>query len=283
GSAAVEVINTGVAGYGTAQELLTLRARVWDYDPDVILLCVLPANDIRNNSKTLEPDQNRPFYRFEGVRLVLDTTFLESPLFASTWVRLKDQLVSRTRLGALAYRWRHRDSITADQQAGEAGLDSFIYQPPQEESQREAWRITERLIQVIHQEVRQHDAMLVIATIASGIQVHPDASVRQGFGARLGISDLDYADRRIEAVADELGCLTITLAEPMRSYAESNGVYLHGFENTELGTGHWNVDGHRVAGEIIAQTLCHAASFLDLAVGVVAGAESSKPRRSATK
>src|SRR2546423_4830587 len=31
----VEVINFGVSGYGTAQELLTLRERVWDYSPDV--------------------------------------------------------------------------------------------------------------------------------------------------------------------------------------------------------------------------------------------------------
>ena len=264
GSRTVEVINAGVSGYGTAQELLTLRHRLWDYDPDIILLCVLAANDIRNNSKLLEPDQNRPFYRLKRDQLVLDATFLDNPLFASSWVRMKDQLVSRTRLGALAYRWRHRQPAASDRREGEAGLDSFIYAPPREESQREAWRITERLIQEIQREVRQHDATLVIATIASGIQVHPDASTRQAFAARFGVEELDYADRRIEAAAGDLGCLAITLAEPMRIYAETHHRYLHGFEDTELGTGHWNVDGHRVAGEIIARTLCRAPSFLAL-------------------
>src|SRR5437764_648638 len=36
----VEVINFGVSGYGTAQELWTLREKVCDYSPDVVLLAV---------------------------------------------------------------------------------------------------------------------------------------------------------------------------------------------------------------------------------------------------
>lgn len=35
----VEVINFGVSGYGTSQELITLRERVWQYSPDR-LACV---------------------------------------------------------------------------------------------------------------------------------------------------------------------------------------------------------------------------------------------------
>ena len=265
GSSTVEVLNTGVSGYGTAQELLTLQHRVWAYEPDVVLLCVLPANDIRNNSKSLEPDHNRPFYRLEHEQLVLDTTFLNRPLFASRWVRMKDQIVSRTHLGALAYRLRHRESSEPSPSEAELGLDNFIYQPPENESHQEAWRITERLLREIEQDVRRHDAKLVIVTIASGIQVHPNASVREAFATRNGIADLDYAERRIETVADGLGCLYVPLAKPMRAYAESHDQYLHGFENTQLGTGHWNAGGHRVAGEIIAEMLCNVDFFIDLA------------------
>src|ERR1044071_5818088 len=36
GGRRVEVINFGVSGYGTAQELITLRERVWEYSPDVV-------------------------------------------------------------------------------------------------------------------------------------------------------------------------------------------------------------------------------------------------------
>src|SRR5205085_9563838 len=49
----VEVINFGVSGYGTAQELITLEQEVWAYQPDVVLLAVTTNNDITDNSRPL--------------------------------------------------------------------------------------------------------------------------------------------------------------------------------------------------------------------------------------
>ena len=45
------------------------------------------------------------------------------------------------------------------------------------------------------------------------------------------------------------------LAPAMLEYAEANHTYLHGFENKEMGRGHWNQAGHRLAAELIAQTI----------------------------
>jgi hypothetical protein len=42
----------------------------------------------------------------------------------------------------------------------------------------------------------------------------------------------------------------------MQAYAEEYQVVLHGFENTTPGEGHWNAEGHRVAGQMIAQHVC---------------------------
>ena len=41
----IEVINLGVSGYATAQQLLQLRRDVWAYDPQVVLLAFTPQND----------------------------------------------------------------------------------------------------------------------------------------------------------------------------------------------------------------------------------------------
>jgi len=41
----VEVINFGVSGYGTAQELLTLHEKVLKYSPDLVLLAMTTNND----------------------------------------------------------------------------------------------------------------------------------------------------------------------------------------------------------------------------------------------
>jgi hypothetical protein len=80
GTQQTEVINFGVSSYGTAQELLTLRHKVWDYNPELILLALTTGNDIRNNSKYLESKDNRqvasmmPFFIYEDGKLVLDNS-----------------------------------------------------------------------------------------------------------------------------------------------------------------------------------------------------------------
>jgi hypothetical protein len=50
----VETINLGVGGYGTTQEYLMQVHVAEKYDPDLILVGMLPANDVRNNSQALE-------------------------------------------------------------------------------------------------------------------------------------------------------------------------------------------------------------------------------------
>jgi hypothetical protein len=44
----------------------------------------------------------------------------------------------------------------------------------------------------------------------------------------------------------------------MQSYADQNKVFLHGF-GSDLGNGHWNAEGHRLASDLIAQHMCAAA------------------------
>ena len=85
----VEVLNFGVSGYGTAQELLMLRHKAWNFDPDFVLLAFLTGNDVLNNSKTLEPEKIRPFFSLNGEgKLILDNSFTFDPEFvrASLWM-----------------------------------------------------------------------------------------------------------------------------------------------------------------------------------------------------
>src|SRR5205085_10600002 len=53
GGRRVEVINFGVSGFSTARELITLRRRVWQYSPDIVVLLVTTSNDVRDNSRRL--------------------------------------------------------------------------------------------------------------------------------------------------------------------------------------------------------------------------------------
>jgi hypothetical protein len=262
----VEVMNFGVSGYGTAQELLTFRHRTAAYSPDVTILAFYPGNDVRNNSKELEPNRLRPFFKLQDGKLVADQTFLASAGYASyksnfdkrSWLfglrsfQLLRQL--RATLGQA-----NEASASAAPGAGlEAGLDDEVFAPPKSPAWNDAWQVTERLIVAMRDEVEAAAGRFVVASIPTGIQVHPDPDARNRFITSLGIDDLWYPDTRLKALASRQNVDVITLAQRFQSYAERNRVYLHGFENTRLGTGHLNESGHKLVGEALAGYLCEA-------------------------
>ncbi len=72
---------------------------------------------------------------------------------------------------------------------------------------------------------------------------------------RLGVADLYYPERRFNALAAREGFPILNLAPAFQAYADERRVFLHGF-GRDLGNGHWNEEGHRLAGETIARWLC---------------------------
>jgi hypothetical protein len=77
----IEVLNFGVSGYGTAQELLTLREHVWKYSPDVVMLAVTTNNDITDNVRALKRTDEIPYFVYKDNRLTLDDSFRDARAF----------------------------------------------------------------------------------------------------------------------------------------------------------------------------------------------------------
>ena len=73
---------------------------------------------------------------------------------------------------------------------------------------------------------------------------------------QLGVENLFYPDRRLAAFAAAEGIPALILAPRLADYVDANGVYLHGFENTLQGFGHWNRTANALAGEMIGDDLC---------------------------
>jgi len=258
----VEVLNFGVDGYGTTQELITLRRRVWQFQPDAVVLAFFSGNDLRNNTLDLEGDRCRPFFVPHGEKLVLGGPFVDSAWFrAGCWIRFESR---RSRVIAL-FSHLHvliRDRPSRRKPAGRAargverGISRAIYRPPSSQAWRDAWQVTEQQIDLMDREVRSHNVPFLLVTVTNGIQVYPDPAVRAGFARRLGVTDLGYSDRRLKALGDREGFAVLNLAEPMARWADEHREFLHGFRNTQAGTGHWNVAGHRLGGTLIAERLC---------------------------
>jgi lysophospholipase L1-like esterase len=291
GGREVEVINFGVSGYGTTQELITLRERVWDYAPDLVLLAVTTSNDITDNSRALKKTDEVPYFILRDNRLVPDDSFRDSRAFRlrssalsrlGAWIRDSSrviQAIHQTQYALKNYLARRRAKHTpqppqntptppqspqsnspavandAAARSDELGADNLVYSEPPDAVWQDAWRVTEALITEMRDEVQQHGARFVVVTLSNGIQVHPDASAREAFMRRVGASDLFYPDKRIASLGERERIEVFTLAPELQLYAERNRVFLHGF-GEGLGNGHWNAEGHRVAGELLTQKLC---------------------------
>jgi hypothetical protein len=250
-----EVLNFGVSGFGTAQQLLTLRAKVWDYAPDVVLLAFFPSNDVRDNSRTLDHAGLRPYFVPQGDQLALDDSFLQSKGYRTLSDPAYEFLRTHSRVVMLATRARKAlMAMRAPRSASsELGLDWHVFRPPDSPAWTEAWTVTERLIALMHAEVAGHGAEFAITTVTDPAAVHPDPEVRRRYAAELEMPDLLYAERRLGGFAAQHGIAFLPITAGMDRLAA--GKALHGFGDN-LGFGHWNEHGHAVAAQLMGEFLC---------------------------
>ena len=262
----IETLNFGVRDYGTAQIYLMLEKTAIRYAPDLVLLQF--DHDVRDNSPALDPIQDRPFFRLEAdgaLRLESPAHPGESYVGRSSPVRdLYRALIDRSRTLQFA-RQRIQLRFTGvahakSEDANEAGLDVPLLAPPRSASWDEAWRVTEALIAKAGAFASRHGAAVAVFTVPFAMEAHPDAALRQKLQAKYGVADFTYSERRVVAFAREKGMPGIMLGPAMQARAATGGAPLYGFENRELGFGHWNQRGHRAAAEIIARELCASRS-----------------------
>ncbi len=272
----VEVINFGVSGYGTAQELITLQEKVWDYSPDIVLLAFFTGNDIFDNSRTISEKFSavplpRPYFIFKDGQLVVDASYVNTDTYRSklswwsqAYIKIEDHLrilqVLKEVQNTLKNPYANDFRQAANQSIAEPHQVIFwvnnIYFPPTAPEWQQAWQVTEGMISLMHDEVVAKKADFVVVTLSAPLPVHPDPSVRKKYMQTSGVTDWFYPERRIKALGKRESFNVINLGPNFQTYAEQNNVCLHGFDNAFPCQGHWNALGHQQAGKIIASKLC---------------------------
>jgi lysophospholipase L1-like esterase len=279
GGKKIEVVNFGVSGYGTAQELITLERKVWEYQPDLVLLSVTTNNDVTDNLRELKKTDEIPYFLLNNGQLVPDNSFRETKSFRArsssvsrvgAWFRDRLRIIQAVHQAQVGIKtWiasmkahkittpaeTHTAAVDVNTPAEELGIDNLVYRTPNDPLWTRSWEVTEALLLRMNDEIRAKRAKFLVVTLSNGIQVVPNSAFRAEFMKRLGVDTLFYPDLRIKAFGDRNGFEVINLAPALQQYADENKVYLHGF-GKQLGNGHWNELGHRVAGEMIAEKLC---------------------------
>jgi lysophospholipase L1-like esterase len=258
----IEVLNFGIGGYSTAQELLAYRIDARRFEPDLVLLGFFAGNDVRENSRTLnEANMSwrapKPYYD-----LVDGELRLRPPAPPPFLARLIFEGVQHSRLLEMANEARRQWSVRkkraekdARLQAIDIGLDADVYQPtdglPEVE---DAWTLTARLLAELHHEVRADGAHFMVATIPSAEQTHPNTGYREAVAGKLGVDDLLLPERRLAAFGRADGYAVFPLVAEMQARVGKR--HFHGFDNTDFGHGHMNADGHRAMAALLAPKVC---------------------------
>ncbi len=251
----VELLNFGVGGYGTGQQLLTWRQQARAFQPRIVLLAMYLGNDIQDN--TPQPRADKPVFRLgpDG-GLVIDNAFRESAgsrFRFSVLGRALNGLLNRSALLQLANeaknRWSGRQPPGA--QAPAPGRPTMHL----ERDDPSGWTVTEALLRQLRDEVRASGATLVVTSLSSPEQLWPDRSERQKVFRAAG-QDPFAREQRLAGLLRTLNVPYHPLAEDLRRKADQEGLILHGFKEQNLGTGHWNATGHQWAATLLAQRLC---------------------------
>ncbi len=261
----VEAINISNRGFGTIEELLALRRFGFKYQPDYVVLAFLTGNDFRNNSKALKMSKRPYFYR-DGDTLRLDESYAESASFVRWTGWQGDLWYGLVRHSRFLQSIRHvrrqiktileARNVKAAVEGGQLGLDDEIYLETIEPAWQSAWQSTEDVIRLMRDEVRSSGSEFLLMTLSNGVQVDPDRAKRSAYASRIGATDLFLPDRRMAEFAEREGISSLMLAPALRRWAEENDTCVHGFEGPSWCQGHWNADGHRIAGQELARTLC---------------------------
>ena len=256
-NAPVEVLNFGVAGYSTDQELLAFRKLGARFAPDVVVLVVY-GNDFWENGNEMGNGGGgrlvaRPHFQFApagALRLVGTpiprNTGWDPPSFPSShwFAHIAADGVHRSHVASLLLR--------AVAPTSRLPLTSFYYQriyarSPDADS-RTIWELTAALIARFDQEVRAAGARFVLVYASDRLEVDPDAwnSARTatGFGDDL---DPNRPSRELARIARAHDIAFVDLLPEMRS-APARGPFF-------FREGHWNAAGHAIAAETVAALL----------------------------
>ncbi len=273
----VEVINMGVAGYGTLQEYLVFQEIGHLYEPDLVLVGFYDGNDVINNSLELasilieegQMTNARPFLDLnESARWMITPIDFEGAQrsYANNKASLeakRNKLTERLALLRLLSAGIARIQVPAflksqegqlqpvDQSRQEMALMGVNYCVEPAEYTR-AWDATKRIFARFRDDVEAYGGKLVVFTVPTLQEVSLEYM-------KAVTADVAHPDKlcleqapghaRLSRILTELEIEQISLLPDFRRVMREDGINLY---QSDL---HWNPKGHALAAESVVSEL----------------------------
>jgi lysophospholipase L1-like esterase len=219
----VEVVNGGVPGYGTLQELQFFEQTVDEVKPDVVIVALTVWNDISDNLKfsTQKPQHKKKHHSYLNR--------------ARSWLRQRSQLYLLVR--------RLKAS---------AGTDEMmqVHAVPPPPKMEQGLRITEEALGRFAQAVRRHGMTFGVVVIPSHHQIAEGLWSEALETRRLSPTQFssDQPDARLTASGQRQNIAVLDLLPILRAHQQES-LYYHGDGE------HFDAAGHVLVAETIADFL----------------------------
>ncbi len=260
-----EVINAGVAAYGTGQEWMLLDKEGVKYQPDLLVLLFFVGNDVTNNNYRLELwDENlklalKPYFDLQRdgtLRLIPGPQPLPP---GGLTQRLRDccMLYNVVETGVMNKLNRNYPREQLEAIGGLRTPLAGLYDKDPEGQWLRAWQISEALLARIRDRAGEMGAPLVVAA-APEWRALDEAIWREEIernnprSSRLATGRLDPAapTEQVRAMADRLGVEYVDLLPPLKAEYERGNRDLY-FEFDK----HWTPAGHAVAARALGEAI----------------------------
>ncbi len=261
-----EVLNFGVTGFGTAQELETLRHRVLGYEVDIVLCFFYTGNDLFNNSLELDPEPLRLHYRLaeDGDLVRLSYEVRDGPLkqwlrhHSRTYLFVRDS-IHRSRalhramaavglMQVIPVEDKDRSSEGTGRKEPENPVDLQYVSPPLPKIEN-AWKLSEALLLEMERESVSQGADFAVVLVPT----KEESAYSSGESPQNGF-DWTATWERFEAICVNNGLSCLNLGFHFRSVKDLDLQYFPK-------GGHWTASGQELAAQALAAWLEH--EFLD--------------------
>lgn len=253
-----EVVNLGVSGYSTDQEMLMLETEGLKYRPDLVVL-FLYYNDVwMNGDRLLGGDTFKPRFDLDpNGNLVLRGVPVPKPKPAledrfKIYALLRDAIKKAPGLYSAAKFGHGTPPVTLPMPAGAGGTaDQFrVYQKQDSPELTRVWNITRALLRRMDQETQQHGGKFLVFYAPSRVELSQEEWSQSQIPPTY---DPGVVVDKVKQICQSEG---IALLEPSSDFREARKQgplsYAHDV--------HWTPAGHRLAAKLVAdyvQTAWH--------------------------
>lgn len=245
-----EVMNFGVSGASTAQQIALYREVVHRFDPDVVLSCFFVGNDLTDNSPRLSRNP-RVYFDFDEEGNYRQLPHSASRSKMSQWLNVHSRFYVWQKRAMRLARGGVRKA-TGGLQAGD-----WIYATEENDDLTHAWKLTSKAIETLNQEVISRGSIFGVVVVPSAPQIYTDLfeDLVTATPEHTKSFDIQHPERRLRKLCDRLGAECWTIKEDFCNAAPSRSSEVKQEWLFLGGRGHLNERGNELAAKSIYRFL----------------------------